>query len=379
MSAPPRVLELRSVFGTGGGPEKTILHGAALTRPEQVAVTVCYIRDARDPVFAIGARARTAGVDYVEIVERHSFDPTIWPRLRRLMKERHIDIVHAHDYKTDLLALLLSWREGTIALSTVHGWTGHTRREQVYYAADKRLLRRFPRLIAVSEEIRHVLISHGARPDRVTTVLNGIDHRIFRRDPLRRAAERSRLGFADDDIVVGAVGRLEPQKRFDLLIDSVVQLQKRWPNILLAIAGDGSLRASLQAHADSRLGNRCRLLGHCDDVIALHHAFDVFAQSSTYEGTPNAVLEAMALETPLVATSAGGTAEIVRQDIDGLVVPPENEPALTDALAALLADPAAARRRATNARHRVETDLSFDARMKKVERIYEELVATARK
>src|SRR5260221_12452297 len=73
---PVRVLELRSVRGTGGGREKTILHGAAEAGPG-VAVTVCYLRDARDPVFGIDHRASAAGVDYVEVRERHSFDPSI--------------------------------------------------------------------------------------------------------------------------------------------------------------------------------------------------------------------------------------------------------------------------------------------------------------
>src|SRR5689334_15938071 len=106
MRKPIRVLELRSVRGTGGGPEKTILLGAARTDPDRFAVTVCYIRDRRDEVFGIGERTdvRGQGLDYLEITERHSLDPAIWPALRRLVRDRRIDIVHAHEYKTDLLA-----------------------------------------------------------------------------------------------------------------------------------------------------------------------------------------------------------------------------------------------------------------------------------
>ena len=65
----------------------------------------------------------------------------------------------------------------------------------------------------------------------------------------------------------------------------------------------------------------CRFLGQRDDVGDLHHAFNLFVQSSDYEGTPNAVLESMALETPVVATAAGGTAEVLRDGVDGLIVP----------------------------------------------------------
>src|SRR5690349_9916704 len=115
-----RVLELRSVRGTGGGPEKTILAGASRA-DKRFAVTVCYLRDVRDRVFGIDERARQMPIDYVEIRERHSFDPTIGPALVRLVRDRGVDIVHAHDYKTGALALVLAQVTGIVPLATAHG------------------------------------------------------------------------------------------------------------------------------------------------------------------------------------------------------------------------------------------------------------------
>jgi glycosyltransferase involved in cell wall biosynthesis len=381
MSAPIRVLELRTVRGTGGGPEKTILAGTARTDASAFAITVCYIRDARDEIFSIDRKAAPLGLDYVEVVERHSFDPSIWPRLRHLVRERGIDIVHAHDYKTDLLAWLLARREGVVPLATVHGWTGHSRRERwLYYPADRRILARFPRLIAVSGDVRRELIQAGAPPDRVVTVLNGIDPQAFRRDRSREAAARRGLGLNERDVVIGAVGRLEPQKRFDLLIDAVADLRAAWPSLRLVIAGDGSLRDALVAQARARgLADACLFTGHRTDIADLHHAFDLFVQSSDYEGTPNAVLEAMAMETPLVATAAGGTAEIARHGLEGLIVPVSRPEALVEAIRKALGDRGAALARAAAARRRVETDLSFDARMRKVEQVYIDLVEDRRR
>src|SRR4051812_35566812 len=132
INRPVRILELRSVRGTGGGPEKTILLGAARA-DRRFPVTVCYIRDNRDAAFGITGRAAGLGIDYVEIVEGGSFDPRVLPALQRLVRERGIDIVHAHDYKTDLLALLLARLEQTIAVATAHGWIGHSRRERLLY------------------------------------------------------------------------------------------------------------------------------------------------------------------------------------------------------------------------------------------------------
>jgi glycosyltransferase involved in cell wall biosynthesis len=376
MNRPIRVLELRSVWGTGGGPEKTILLGSARTNPERFEVTVCYVRDRRDPIFSVAAKAADLPVNYVELVESHSFDPTIFPRLRRLVREREIEIVHSHDYKTNLLAWLLSKFEAIIPLSTVHGWTGHSARERwLYYPLDKRILTRFPRVIAVSSDARRELVARGARPEHVCVVLNGIDHKAFRRDRSREQAVRRQLGFDEDDVVIGAVGRVEPQKRFDLLLDAFASLRTTHPRLRLAIVGAGSRLEALRDQASRlELGDSCQLLGNRSDIADLHHAFNLFVQSSDYEGTPNAVLEAMAFESPIVATSAGGTSEIVRDGVDGMVVPTGKSSTLAAAIETVLRDPAAARARASSARRRVETDLSFEARMNAVEAIYVDLV-----
>ena len=379
MSNPIHVLELRSVRGTGGGPEKTILLGAARSDPRRVRVTVCYIRDLRDRSFGPAQRAADTGVDYVEIAERHSFDLSIWPALRALVRERDIDIVHAHDYKTNVLALLLARNEKVVPLSTAHGWTGQSARERVlYYPIDRRLLARFPCVIAVSGAIRRTLTLAGAVPERVRIVLNGIDASAFRRDRARRAAVRAAMGIEPGEVVIGAVGRLEQQKRFDVLLEAVAMLRQQHPALVVVIAGDGSLRSRLQIAA-SELGHgvRCRFLGHADDVVAVHHAFDVFVQSSDYEGTSNAVLEAMALETPVVATRVGGTDEIIEDGVHGLLVPPGNPQALSEAINHTLINAVATAARVAAARGRIEHRLSFAARMEVVDRIYEELMSTA--
>ncbi|HJX28581.1 MAG TPA: glycosyltransferase, partial [Thermoanaerobaculia bacterium] len=189
-------------------------------------------------------------------------------------------------------------------------------------------------------------------------------------------AARAALGLGPEDVVLGAVGRLEPQKRFDLLLEAFAELRRGGarPGLRLVLAGEGSARAGLEAAA-RRLGveDSCRFLGHRSDVAEVHHAFDLFVQSSDYEGTPNAVLEAMALETPVVATAAGGTGELIDNGEHGLIVPSGDVVRLRQAIERALEDPAAAAGRAAAARTRVEGPLSFQARMRAVEAVYDEL------
>lgn len=268
MTRPINILELRSVRGTGGGPDKTILLGAARADRRRFAVTVCYLRDARDRVFEIDRHARAADVDYVEVIERHSFDPSIWPALRRLVRARRIDIVHAHEHKSDLLALSLAKVEGIAPLATAHGWSGDTWRERAYYFFDRRLLARYPMVIAVSERIRQTLVAHGAPPASVRRIPNGIDHVRFRRDPACRARLRPAFAIPSDAIVIGSVGRLERVKRFDVLFEAAVRLQTRRP-LWILLAGDGSRGAELRRRAaDLGLGDRVRFCGHQVDPAA---------------------------------------------------------------------------------------------------------------
>ena len=379
MSAPIRVLELRSVWGTGGGPDKTILTGAYATDSSRVAVTVCYIRDLRDSVFALDQRAKALGLDYVEVPERHSFDPRVWPALRRLVRDRSIDIVHAHDHKTDAITWALARAEEIVPLSTAHGFAGRSVSERLYYAVEKRLLARFPQVIAVSEPIKRELVRTGSRADRVTVINNAIDHVAFRRDGSRRAATRRSWGLGDHATVIGAVGRLEDEKRFDLLVDAFRSVHQIHEEAVLVIVGDGSLKAALEAQiAAAALTDSVRLLGHRTDIAACYDAMDLFVQSSEREGTPNSVLEAMAMSTPVVATNVGGTSELITHEVQGLLVPRHDVSALSAGITRVIEGRDEATRRAVAARAKVEADLSFVRRMEKVEAIYRSLTERQR-
>ena len=351
---PIRVLELRSALGKGGGPEKTILLGSERTDPGHFAIKVCYLRDLRDEAFSIADRAR-GKVDYTEIHERHSFDPRIWRDLRRLVREGAFDIVHSHDYKTDFLVFFLARFENVIPLATAHGWIGGPRRQRLYDAVDRRLLARFPCVVAVSRHIREALLRAGAEPRRVRVILNAIDPEVFRRERSRESAARKHFGVESASPVLGAVGRLESEKRFDVLLEALAIVRRERRAARLLIAGNGTLLPDLRARATRLgLGSSVCFLGHVDDVVGLHHAIDLYVQSSEREGTPNAVLEAMALETPIVATDVGGTADLARDGEHALLVRANDAAALAAAILRALDDPEGSRQRAAAARRRVE-------------------------
>ena len=373
---PIRILELRSVRGTGGGPEKTILLGAAQSNPEKYQVTVCYIRDQRDKTFGLSSKMIGLSIEYLEVIEKNSFDFRIISKLHKIVRDKNIDIIHAHDYKTNFFTALLAKTDKIIPLSTAHGWTGHTRREKFYYWADKIILKRFPKIIAVSSQIHKEFLCKGIDDNVVEVILNGIDPNAFKRDKNQCIVAKKTLRLPLGKTIIGSVGRLEPQKNYGLLLEVFAELLKDNNNIFLIIAGDGSLKTHLESKVRQlNIEGNCRLLGHQADISLIHHALDVYIQSSDYEGTANSVLEAMAFETPIIATDVGGTAELIRDSIDGIIIPPRDHSALRHAINKFLKDKKEFALLADSARKRVESDLSFSNRMKKLELIYDALMS----
>ncbi|MFN0196772.1 MAG: glycosyltransferase [Planctomycetaceae bacterium] len=370
-----KILELRDADGPGGGPEKTILHGAGLADTSRFDITVCYLRRQWDQDQTISSRAAKLGINYTELRQSSRWDRGLWRNLREFVQRERFDIVHSHDYKSDFYNLMLAKREGTIPLATAHGWTGHSRRERwIYYPLEKISLRTFPIVICVSSDIATALRKYSITEDKLRIIPNGIDPDQYRRDAAQLKVNRERWGCQNEEYVIGSVGRLEPQKRFDLLIESFAPIHREFPRTRLLIAGEGSQRQSLQSLVDRlHLSDVCRLVGHCSQITQFYQALDLYVQSSDYEGTPNVVLEAMAMEVPVVATDAGGTSDILTNGTDGIIVPIRDAESLTKAIGLCLNQPELTRNRVLSARKKVESDLNFVNRVRRVEQIYESL------
>src|SRR5205814_1768488 len=181
-----------------------------------------------------------------------------------------------------------------------------TARTPLYYAIDRWTLPRYEHVITVSRDLFQICRALRISPERLHLIENAIDTEEFRRVcrpeelPSRAQVPRGRL-------VIGAVGRLSEEKGFDLLIRVVEQLVKEGYDLELWIAGEGSERERLEMQiARTGFGSRFRILGFQEDARNLFQAFDIFCLSSLREGLPNVVIEAMAMEVPVVATRRGG-------------------------------------------------------------------------
>jgi glycosyltransferase involved in cell wall biosynthesis len=372
---PGRVLHLRTVSGRGGGPEKTILNSPRFLT-ETYEMRLAYIRPENDPEYDMPQRARQMGVDLIDVPERGGFDPRTVRRLAKEIRAFRPDILHAHDYKTNVLAVLLGRWFDVPVMTTLHGYGIAAGRLAAYYQLDRWSLRRMAHVVAVSEDLYQTLLDLRIPASRRSLIANGIDAEEFQR---RRSVQEAKaaLGMSGARLMIGAIGRLTAVKGFDLLIRAVDQLVNQGLDVELFIVGEGEERPRLQ-ETIAQLGrsDRIHLLGHRSDVREIYEAMDVYALSSFGEGLPNVLLEAMALEVPIVATRVGGVARLVADEENGLLVEPGDRDGLTQALARLLQDPDLCDRLRQAGRETVETRYSFQARMEKVRALYDNVLAS---
>jgi glycosyltransferase involved in cell wall biosynthesis len=262
-------------------------------------------------------------------------------------------------------------------VTTVHGWVHQTRRTPLYYWIDRVCLPRYEEVICVSEDLRQRCLDCGVPLEHCTLIENAIDTEEFRR---RRSPEEAKalLGLTPGRFTVGAVGRLSAEKGFGVLIRAVNLLVKQGIDVELIIAGTGYEQPQLQQlTAELGLSTRVHLLGYRPDVRELYEAMDVFALSSYREGLPNVLLEAMAMEVPVVATRIAGIPRLIRDRENGLLVEPGDADGLAAGIAQFLVDRDQAVRVREAGCRTVREKYGFAARMKSIEALYHNLVSRA--
>jgi len=374
-----RLLELRSTYGWGGGPDKTILLSAELHDRSRFDVRLVYLRGAEDHAFDIGERARRRGLELLEIPERGKIDPQAIRRLARYVREQRIDIVHSHDYKTNLFAyLLFRFNRRVRIMATTHGWITDSGKKRLYNWLDRRVLRGFPAVVSVSAATRDILVRNGVAPRRITVIHNGIDDRAWSAEGVE-STFREELGLPAGAPLVGMVGRLGEEKDLRTLLDAMRAVLLRHPQGCLALVGDGSERGALERYAaDSGIGDHVVFTGYRKDLRSVYKALDLHVITSVTEGLPNNLLEAMAMGVPTISTPVGGIPEIVEDGHNGCLVRVGDAEGLARRILALLEDRAEYARIQGNARASIEQRFSFAARMRKIEAFYEFLMRTGR-
>jgi len=378
-----RLLHVLRVFGLGG-----MEHGVInlLNRIDRnvfdpiVCCTYASMDDARSllstdiPVVDLNCR-----------LDRVDFN--IVPKLRKVIRDHSIDIVHSHNWSTFIHAVPAAHLAGAPVI--IHGEHG---RDTVNPDTEfkQRMAWRIlgpvtDEFIAVSENIREELENIRGIPSwKIHFIPNGVDTDRYRPDP-HKADIRRRLGVVDGEKVIGIVGGLRKIKGHEFLIEALKLVKKEVGPVRLYIVGGphGELDSEprireLRCFAE-KLGLRDEITftGARRDIQDWMRAFDVYVNCSLYEGMCNSILEAMASGTPVVATSVGGTVRIIEDGKTGLLVPPNDPVALADAVCRILKNPELAVRLGREGREHTQKHHSLSRMVEMNQEIY--LSAMARK
>jgi len=334
-----------------------------------------YMHPPGDPAFdQLRTRAAALKAPLLSVPDRGPWDWTVIPQLLHICRRERVAIWHGHDYKSNVLGLLVRRFWPMRLVTTVHGWVKHTRRTPLYYKLDELSLPRYESVICVSEDLQARCRACRVPAERCVLIENGIDTEQFTRRVPRAQAKKS-LGVPPDRALLGAVGRLSQEKGFDLLIRAARQLVDSGRDLGLILVGEGDDRPRLEAlTAELGMGDRVRLTGYSPDPRPIYEAMDVFVLSSLREGLPNVLLEAMALEVPVLATHIAGVPRLIEDGSNGLLIPPGSVDALVQGIARLLADGDLRARLSRAGRSTIETRYSFAERMQKIGALYDALL-----
>jgi glycosyltransferase involved in cell wall biosynthesis len=301
--------------------------------------------------------------------------------VRRILVRHRPQLVHTHMAKAGTVGRLAAVSLGRRRPRLVHTFHGHVLDgyfnpwlQRALVEVERRLARHTDLLIAVCPQVRDDLLSLGVGvQEQFRVVPLGLDLRRFTDPDQTRGLLRARLGLNDDTPLVGAAGRLVPVKDIDTLLAAVARL----PGVHVALLGDGPSRKHLEERAvQLGLADRAHFLGWYADVPGAMRDFDVVALTSLNEGTPVAIIEALAAGRPVVATAVGGVGYVVKDGTTGLLSPKSDPVAFAEQLCRMLESRSDASAMAAAGQRDVTQRFSSERLVGDISDLYDELVAS---
>lgn len=319
-----KVLHVIDHLGYGGAPF-VVKNIAERIDSERIETFVCALRTNPE---AIPIQTTLINLGY------HKYNPFVFFAIAKLCKKHEINIVHAHLQKSILCCLLASYFCKAKIIIHEHGPIFRGGTGFIFRGFLKAFASRATMAIANSQAAQTALVRVGGFDEKSVTVvsnfinLDQLDRTLYDRNEARR-----KLGIADEHIVVGFVGRLDPCKGVDLLIEAAATLCQNDERYRFVIVGDGAQRNELQDQA-TRLGLNEKIIftGLCKNTAEVMIAFDMAVAPSRREAFGIAAVELMKMRIPVIASAIGGLVEIVRHEETGLLLDELSPKAITEAV-----------------------------------------------
>ncbi|MDS0253970.1 glycosyltransferase [Haloarcula argentinensis] len=373
MTDSPSVLHVISGIDVGGAENHLLMLLDGLSS-RGFDVTVAYLKGDGE----LASDFREAGCSVERIGIRSDFDPLGFGKLVTKIVRNDYDLVHTHLFHGDIYGATAATVAGVPAIiSSKHNDPPYWQ-EQPYKLIHDLSLSRTDRVLPISEHVRDYLLETSRiSPNQVQTVRYGISPTEF--DGVsERDVQSVRRDFVDDNTpLVGTVARLTEQKNLETLLRAFEQVKDRVPDAHLAIVGRGEEEDRLKRLAETHdIEDDVTFSGFRTDIPELMHAFDVFALPSLWEGFGVVFLEAMAAQTPVVASEVSAIPEVVADGETGLLCPPMDEAKFADAISTLLETPEMAESMGKAGRERLDREFAVDRMIEEVATIYQDTLSS---
>ena len=367
------VLQLISSGGMYGAEQVVLALSKKMIPPCYSSIIAC-LKDGKAKEVALAREARKLSLK-IEIIDMQGrFDPGAISKIANLAKKLNISVIHSHGYKADILGFLAAKLARMPIVATHHAWTQEAAKIRFYNWLDSLFLRFFPVIVPVSDRVREDLLARGIDSGKIQTIYNGIDLERLRRG-IHEQEVLKELGINLPCKIVTAVGRLIALKGFRYLLDAAADILRKNKNIIFILIGDGPLRNELREYAKS-LGIEKEVIftGFRYDVNSFLSLSHLFVMPSASESMPMALLEAMGLGKPVIATRVGGIPTVVAQGETGILINPKDHLALSEAIKGLLENEQLARKMGSAAKKLVESKYSLEVMAQRYGEVYSELI-----
>lgn len=308
------------------------------------------------------------------------YDAVATGKLAKACRDMDIDIVHTHTSKGGFVGRAAAKiARVPIIIHTVHGFAFHEFSPpgtiRAYSMLERMASHWCDKITTVSEFHRNLAIeSRIAAPEKLVTVYNGVSPERLK--PKKSSDQvRSELGYSQNDLLLGAFGRLAAEKGIDTLIESMVNIVQEQPRTRLVIVGDGPERTALSSLVDaSGLKDRIMFTGFRSDIPDILNACDVVVSASIREGLSISIMEAMAMAKAQVVTSISSNQELVKNDHSGIVIPPNDSAALAAGVLKLLSDKKTAELYGSNGREIFMEQFQEEVMQQRIWDVYARLI-----
>lgn len=364
-----------------------VLHIVAtgtLSGAEKVVLDICtnLNRDRFEPV-VVCAGEELKGYYANNEIEAHIIDisklnPIEIRRLKNLIKEKNIDIVHGHDIKASISGYLASKRFKIPVISHMHASYYWMQKPSPLKLMDRYFRKKYSLSIAVSEMARNYYLTHNntINPESIITLNNAFNFNELEKAKLQDSVNfKERLGIDRNKFIYGFLGRLIEIKGADLMIDSFNIVQKKKENTVLLIVGDGPEREKLEEKVRGYgISDKVIFTGYQKNVYDYMNIFDCFILPSITEGLPIAVLEAMAMKKTVISTPVAGLKDLMKDGYNGLILEERTEEALAEAMLTVYEKPELSRQMAENAYSFLYENYNINRYIERLENIYSRFV-----